>query len=85
MQKVLEAAGIKPDNYTLFGYASAQTIVAALKGTKGGNVEAQIKWLHGNSVPSAVGKLSWTEKGDVKDFKFVFYKFDDKGNPVPAS
>ncbi|MFK0333948.1 branched-chain amino acid ABC transporter substrate-binding protein [Rhizobium sp. NPDC090275] len=78
----LKKQNIAPDNYTLFGYASAQAIVAALKGTKDGSVEEQIKWLRSNSVKSAVGDLAWNEKGDVKDFKFVFYTFDDKGTPV---
>lgn len=78
----LKKQSIAPDNYTLFGYASAQTIVAAIQGTKDGKIEDQVKWLHANTVKSAVGNLGWNEKGDVKDFKFVFYSFDDKGAPV---
>ncbi|MFK3781041.1 branched-chain amino acid ABC transporter substrate-binding protein [Agrobacterium sp. NPDC089420] len=78
----LKAKNIAPDNYTLFGYASAQTIVAALQGTKAGSIEDQIAWLQANAVKTAVGNLAWNDKGDVKDFKFVFYSFDDKGAPV---
>lgn len=78
----LKKQNIAPDNYTLFGYASAQTVVAAIAGTKGGSIDDQVKWLHANTVKSAVGNLAWNEKGDVKDFKFVFYSFDDKGTPV---
>lgn len=78
----LKSKNVAPDNYTLFGYASAQAIVAAVKGTKEGSIEDQVKWLRANSVKSAVGNLAWNEKGDVKDFKFVFYSFDDKGEPV---
>lgn len=78
----LKSKNVAPDNYTLFGYASAQAIVAALQGTKEGNIEDQVNWLRSNSVKSAVGNLAWNQKGDVKDFKFVFYSFDDKGNPV---
>lgn len=84
-QAVLKKANVAPDNYTLFGYASVQTIVAALQGTKEGDVDAQIDWLRKNSVKTAVGNLAWNEKGDVKDFKFVFYTFDEKGTPVSAS
>lgn len=84
-QAALKKANIAPDNYTLFGYASAQTIVAALQGTKDGDVKSQIEWLRKNDVKSAVGKLGWNDKGDVKDFKFVFYKFDDKGTPVASN
>jgi len=82
-QEALKKANIAPDNYTLFGYASAQTIVAALKGTNDGDVEAQIDWLRKASVKSALGTLAWDAKGDVKDFKFVFYTFDDTGTHVP--
>ncbi|WP_152976097.1 branched-chain amino acid ABC transporter substrate-binding protein [Ensifer adhaerens] len=78
----LKSKNVAPDNYTLFGYASAQAIVAALQGTKEGTIDDQVKWLRANNVKSAVGNLAWNEKGDVKDFKFVFYAFDDKGNPV---
>jgi len=84
-QAVLKKANVAPDNYTLFGYASVQTIVAALQGTKEGDVGAQIDWLRNNSVKTAVGNLAWNDNGDVKDFKFVFYTFDDKGTPVSAS
>lgn len=81
----LKKANINPDNYTLFGYASAQAIVAAIKGTGNGGVEDQVKWLKANSVKSAVGNLAWNDKGDIKDFKFVFYTFDDKGAPVRSN
>lgn len=80
-QAALKKANIAPDNYTLFGYASAQTIVAALEATKDADVKSQIDWLRKNSVKTAVGNLGWDEKGDVKGFKFVFYSFDDKGTP----
>ncbi|MET4690922.1 branched-chain amino acid ABC transporter substrate-binding protein [Sinorhizobium fredii] len=84
-QEALKKANIAPDNYTLFGYASAQTIVAALKGSNNGEPQAQVDWLRNNSVKTAVGNLTWNEKGDVRDFKFVFYSFDDKGAPVAAN
>lgn len=81
----LKSKNIAADNYTLFGYASAQTIVAAVQGTKDGKIEEQVKWLHGNAVKTAVGNLAWNAKGDVKDFKFVFYTFDGKGAPVRSN
>lgn len=84
-QAALKKANIAPDNYTLFGYASAQTIVAAIQGTKEGSIEDQVAWLRANTVKSAVGNLAWNEKGDVKDFKFVFYAFDGEGAPVRSN
>ncbi|MBN9047379.1 MAG: branched-chain amino acid ABC transporter substrate-binding protein [Rhizobiales bacterium] len=80
VQEALKKANITPANYTLYGYANAQAVVAALKA--GDDVKAQEKWLRSNTVDSAIGKITWDEKGDIKDFKFVFYKFDDQGNPV---
>ena len=71
---------ITPANYVLYGYANAQAVVAALKA--GEDLDAQAAWLRGNTVDSAIGKITWDEKGDIKDFKFVFYNFDDKGTPV---
>ena len=73
-------AGVTPANYVLYGYANAQAVVAALKA--GEDLDAQAAWLRGNTVDSAIGKITWDEKGDIKDFKFVFYNFDDKGTPV---
>ncbi|RUM06163.1 ABC transporter substrate-binding protein [Rhizobium chutanense] len=80
VQDALKKANITPANYVLYGYANAQAIVAALKA--GDDLKAQGSYLRGNTIDTAIGKLSWDEKGDIKDFKFVFYNFDDKGAPV---
>lgn len=80
VQDALKAAGIAPANYTLYGYANAQAVVGALKA--GADIETQTGWLRSNTVDSAIGKITWDEKGDIKDFQFVFYDFDDQGNPV---
>jgi len=45
-------------------------------------LKAQADYLRSNTVDSAIGKITWDAKGDIKDFKFVFYNFDDKGTPV---
>jgi len=83
-QAALKKAGVAPDNYTLFGYASAQAIVDAFKGTNNGDVKSQIAWLRKASVKTAVGQLGWDAKGDVKGFKWVFYTFDENGNAIPT-
>ncbi|MFK3665629.1 branched-chain amino acid ABC transporter substrate-binding protein [Ochrobactrum teleogrylli] len=80
VQDALKKANITPANYTLYGYANAQALVAALKA--GDDIKAQTNWLRNNTVDSAIGKITWDDKGDIKDFKFVFYNFDDKGTPV---
>lgn len=80
VQDALTKAGVTPANYVLYGYANAQAVVAALKA--GEELDAQAAWLRANTVDSAIGKITWDEKGDIKDFKFVFYNFEDKGTPV---
>lgn len=80
VQDVLKKDNITPANYVLYGYANAQAVIAALKA--GDDLKAQTNWLRSNTVDSAIGKITWDAKGDIKDFKFVFYKFDDKGTPV---
>ncbi|TBY51103.1 MULTISPECIES: ABC transporter substrate-binding protein [Rhizobium] len=80
VQDALKKANITPANYVLYGYANAQAVVAALKA--GDELKAQADYLRNNTVDSAIGKITWDAKGDIKDFKFVFYNFDDKGSPV---
>jgi len=80
VQDALEQAGVAPANYTLYGYANAQAVVAALKA--GEDLAAQADYLRGNTVDTAIGNVTWDEKGDIKDFRFVFYTFDDQGTPV---
>ncbi|MCW1409853.1 ABC transporter substrate-binding protein [Rhizobium sp. 1AS11] len=80
VQDSLKKANITPANYVLYGYANAQAVIAALKA--GDELKAQADYLRSNTVDSAIGKITWDAKGDIKDFKFVFYNFDDKGTPV---
>lgn len=80
VQDALKKANINPANYVLYGYANAQAVVAALKA--GDDLKAQGAFLRSNTIDTAIGKLIWDEKGDIKDFKFVFYNFDGEGTPV---
>lgn len=80
--QALKRAKVEPSNYALFAYASVQTIVAAMEGTKLGGTDAMVDWLRKNSVNTAVGKLAWNEKGDVVDFQFDFFAFDQSGRRV---
>lgn len=80
VQEALTKANVTPANYVLYGYANAQAVVAALKA--GEDLKSQADWLRNNTVDSAIGEITWDEKGDIKNFNFVFYNFDDKGTPV---
>jgi len=81
-QNVLKAAGVPLANYTLYGFAAAQAMVAALDGGRVADLDKQIAWLRGNELTTAIGRIHWDNKGDIANFRFVFFKFDDAGNPV---
>jgi len=81
-QNVLKAANVPLDNYTLYGFATAQAMVAALADGRVADLDKQIAWLRGNELTTAIGRIHWDNKGDIANFRFVFFKFDDAGNPV---
>jgi branched-chain amino acid transport system substrate-binding protein len=71
-----KAAGYDPEGYTLYTYASIQMYVAAATATKGSDSKAIMGWLRaGNVVKTVLGDLALDAKGDVKDAKYVWYKF----------
>jgi len=80
VQDILKAENITPSDFVIYGYGSAQAAVAALQA--GADIKAQGDWLRNNTLDSVLGNITWDEKGDIKDFKFAFYEFDDKGTPV---
>jgi branched-chain amino acid transport system substrate-binding protein len=71
-----KAAGYDPEGYTLYTYASIQMYAAAATATKGSDSKAIMGWLRaGNVVKTVLGDLALDAKGDVKDAKYVWYKF----------
>ena len=57
-------------------------VVAALKGTKGGNSAQIAAYLHNNlkDYPGLTGKISFNAKGDREAGGYSLYKVDAKGN-----
>jgi branched-chain amino acid transport system substrate-binding protein len=71
-----KAANYDPEGYTLYTYASIQMYAAAATATKGTDSKAIMGWLRaGNVVKTVLGDLALDAKGDVKDAKYVWYKF----------
>ncbi len=71
-----KAAGYDPEGYTLYTYAAIQMYAAAVTGTGGKDNKKLAEWLRaGNVVPTVLGSLALDAKGDVKDAKYVWYKF----------
>ncbi|MGF6491712.1 ABC transporter substrate-binding protein [Pseudomonas frederiksbergensis] len=73
------AKGTEPEGYTLYAYASVQTLAAAFNGAKKNDGEAAAKWLKANSVSTVMGKKEWDAKGDLKVSDYVVYQWDKDG------
>ena len=73
-----KAAGYDPEGYTLYTYAAIQEYAAAATATKGFDNKAIAEWLRaGNPVETVLGTIVMDAKGDIKDAKYVWYKFSN--------
>ena len=73
-----KAGGYDPEGYTLYSYAAVQAWAQAATATGGTDGKKIAEWLRaGNPVKTVLGELSLNEKGDIKDAKYVWYKFHD--------
>ena len=71
--------GTEPEGYTLYAYASVQTLVAAFNGAKSNNGEKAAEWLKKNPVKTVMGEKNWDAKGDLKVSDYVVYQWDKDG------
>lgn len=71
--------GYEPEGYTLFSYASMQTLAAAFKATGGTDTEKAGAWIKSNPVETVMGSKEWDEKGDLKTSPYVMYSWDAAG------
>jgi branched-chain amino acid transport system substrate-binding protein len=71
-----KAAGYDPEGYTLYEYAAIQAWAQAATATKTMDGKKIAEWLRaGNTLHTVLGDLSLNEKGDIKDAKYVWYKW----------
>lgn len=77
--KKLRAAGFEPEGYTLYAYASVQTLAAAFNGVGQNDAAKASEWLKSNPVQTVMGKKEWDQKGDLKVSDYVVYKWDEQG------
>ncbi|WP_347903662.1 branched-chain amino acid ABC transporter substrate-binding protein [Pseudomonas purpurea] len=73
------ATGYEPEGYTLYAYASIQTLAAGFNGAKSNKGEDAAKWLKANPVKTVMGEKSWDSKGDLKVSDYVVYQWDKSG------
>lgn len=72
-------AGTEPEGYTLYAYASVQTLAAAFNGAKSNSGEKAAEWLKANPVKTVMGEKAWDKKGDLKVSDYVVYQWDKDG------
>ncbi|KAA0986513.1 branched-chain amino acid ABC transporter substrate-binding protein [Pseudomonas sp. ANT_J12] len=71
--------GTEPEGYTLYAYASVQTLAAAFNGAKSNKGEEAAAWLKKNPVKTVMGEKTWDSKGDLKVSDYVVYQWDKDG------
>ena len=69
-----------PDGaFTMPAYAAVQILVESIKAV-GEDPDKVADHMHQASFNTAIGKVEYDAKGDLKEFEFAVYKVDDKGN-----
>lgn len=71
------ADGYEPEGYTLGSYAAVQAWAAAaeIAGTTEATKVAEA--LHGGTIPTVIGDLSWDGKGDLTHVNYAWYVWDN--------
>lgn len=72
-------SGYEPEGYTLYAYASLQTLAAGFNGAKSNKGEDAAKWLKANPVKTVMGEKAWDTKGDLKVSDYVVYQWNSEG------
>jgi branched-chain amino acid transport system substrate-binding protein len=71
-------SGYDPEGYTLYAYAAMQAWAQAAAATGGTDSKKIAEWLRaGNTLNTVLGDIAMNEKGDIKDAKYVWYKFSN--------
>jgi branched-chain amino acid transport system substrate-binding protein len=71
-----KATGYDPEGYTLYAYAAIQAWAQAATATGGTDGKKIAEWLRaGNTLKTVLGDLVLDAKGDIKDAKYVWYRW----------
>jgi branched-chain amino acid transport system substrate-binding protein len=68
-----KAEAYNPEGYTLYTYAAIQAFAQAAEKAKSVKLDELSKALHSMTAQTVVGPLTWDNKGDVTNPKYVFY------------
>jgi branched-chain amino acid transport system substrate-binding protein len=69
--------GYEPEGYTLYAYAAVQVWAEAARNAESFDMLAVSQQIRGASFDTVIGKLSFDEKGDVKNASYVWYIWED--------
>lgn len=82
----MRKAHLETNGYTMYAYSAVQAIAAAMQATKSNNGLKLAKWLHHNTVNTAIGKKAWDTNGDIIDADYKMYIWNKDGHfkPIPS-
>lgn len=65
--------------FNMPAYAAVQIIAESIEAV-GEDADAVADYMHSNTFNTAIGKVEYDEKGDLKEFEFAVYEWDSQGN-----
>ncbi len=69
-----------PDGaFTMTAYAAVQILADSINAV-GADPDKVADYMHGNSFNTAIGKVDYDAKGDLKHFEFAVFRWDGQGN-----
>jgi len=71
------ADGYEPEGYTLGSYAAVQAWAAAVEIAGTTDAAKVAAALHGGTIPTVIGDLSWDDKGDLTHVSYAWYVWDN--------
>lgn len=82
--KIVEAFKSKGRNaagaFQLTSYAAVQAIALGIEATGSTDPEVIAKYLHNNTLHTAIGETSWNAQGDLNEFKFQIFSWHKDGS-----
>ncbi len=66
--------------FQMTAYSATVAIAEGIKGAGADDPEKVADYLHGNSVKTPIGNISWNDQGDLNDFKFDIFTWHKDGS-----
>ncbi|MBY4678963.1 high-affinity branched-chain amino acid ABC transporter substrate-binding protein [Marinobacterium arenosum] len=83
--ELLKAKGVDPSGPFIWTSYAAVQALAEVIGKVGAESPAKVaEALHGATIDTAIGPLTWDDKGDLKGFEFRVYRWHADGTGTPV-